>query len=342
MMSEPSSTPAIPESMKRPPLPREWYRPTVLGGLVYVIHTLMWLPLFGFVSLTNVGSGLPLPAKVLLLVPSIVLAGHGFHMIGWLAHEGVHLSLVPNKYASMALGCVIGAAAFFPALGYGVTHWTHHRFTNQSSDPDTQIYSRYKTFWSRFLLGRVVANRGYLRNTLLAALDRPLPKSYRLPFRPAWVRGFAIWTLAWFLVVAAIYITLAIVSPTTFLVCVFLPYLTAIPATGLRIYLEHNGTGAGIFRDTRSYVSRFWTVMMFGNNFHLEHHLYPTVPAYHLPRVHRLLRSDGLFERYGAHVTPGVVSPLRYLGARYQYPEALISDLDADPFAATIDEAAAS
>jgi len=340
-MSKQPSTPVAPESMKRPALPREWYRPTVLGGLGFAIHTLMWLPLFGFVSMTIVGSGLPLPVKVLLLVPSIVLAGHGFHMIGWLAHEGVHLSLLPNKYASMAVGCIIGAAAFFPVLGYGVTHWTHHRFTNQSSDPDTQIYSRYKTFWGRFFLGRVVANRGYLRNTVLAAFDRPLPKSYRMPFRPGWVRAFAIWTLGWFLVVASAYVTLALHSPTMFVICVLLPYLTAIPASGLRIYLEHNGTGAGIFRDTRSYVSRFWTAVMFGNNFHLEHHLYPTVPAYHLPRVHRLIQSQGLHERYGAHVSTGVVAPLRFLGARYQYPEALISDLDADPFAATVDEAAA-
>jgi hypothetical protein len=37
-----------------------------------------------------------------------------------------------------------------------------------------------------------------------------------------------------------------------------------------------------------------------------------------------------------------VLSPLRYLGGRYQYPEALIDDLDADPFVgATIDDAPA-
>jgi beta-carotene hydroxylase len=341
-MSEQSPPMVAPESMKRPPLPRAWYRPTVLGFVGFLVYSLMWLPVFGFVSMTLVESDLPLPVKLLLLLPSIALAGHGFHMIGWFAHEGVHLSLLPNKYLSVGVGCLVGAAAFFPLLGYGVTHWTHHRFTNQDSDPDTQIYSRYKTFWSRFFLGRVVANRGYLRNTLLAALDRPLPKSYRMPFRPTWVRGFAILTLSCFALFAAGYTTFAVVAPMHFLVCVLLPYLTAIPATGLRIYLEHNGTGAGIFHDTRSYVSRFWTVVMFGNNFHLEHHLYPTVPAYHLPRVHRLLRSQGIYERYGAHLADGVLSPLRYLGGRYQYPEALIDDLDADPFVgATIDDAPA-
>jgi fatty acid desaturase len=28
-------------------------------------------------------------------------------------------------------------------------------------------------------------------------------------------------------------------------------------------------------------------------NYHLEHHLYPAVPHYHLPRLHRLLRDKG-------------------------------------------------
>jgi fatty acid desaturase len=28
-------------------------------------------------------------------------------------------------------------------------------------------------------------------------------------------------------------------------------------------------------------------------NFHLEHHLYPAVPHYHLPALHRLLHAKG-------------------------------------------------
>jgi len=35
-------------------------------------------------------------------------------------------------------------------------------------------------------------------------------------------------------------------------------------------------------------------------NYHLEHHLYPAVPHYHLPRLHRLLRAKGVLE--GAEV----------------------------------------
>ena len=32
-------------------------------------------------------------------------------------------------------------------------------------------------------------------------------------------------------------------------------------------------------------------------NYHLEHHLLMTVPHYHLPRMHALLRERGLLEK---------------------------------------------
>jgi fatty acid desaturase len=318
--------------MKRPPLPRSWYRPTLLGFLSYLLFSIAWLPVFGLLSISILNSDLPTWARVALLVPSVVLTGHGFHMIGWFAHDGIHLSLIKNKYWSTFVGCLFGGVALFPTFGYGVTHWNHHRFTNQDSDPDTKIYPRFKTFWGRFFFGRATANRGYFRNSLFLALDRPLDKGYRMPFTDGWGRFFAIVTLLSVGSFLAFYTWVAVVHPTYFLIGLFLPYLTAIPTSGLRIYLEHNGTGAGVFRDTRSYVSPFWTAVMFGNNFHLEHHLYPTVPAYHLPKVHRLLKKDGIYDRYGAHIVGGVLAPLQFLSARYQYPEALFENLEADPF----------
>jgi fatty acid desaturase len=31
-------------------------------------------------------------------------------------------------------------------------------------------------------------------------------------------------------------------------------------------------------------------------NYHVEHHLYPSIPHYHLPEAHRLLRAAGALE----------------------------------------------
>lgn len=317
---------------KRPPLPAHWYRPTIVGFVSYTLFSLIWLPLFGCATMAVLRSDMPLWARLPLAVPCIVLAGHGFHILGFYAHDGVHLSLVRNKYWSMLIGCFGGGIALFPLLGYGVTHWNHHRFTNQVSDPDTTVYPRHTTFWARFFMGRATANRGYIRNTVRIAMNAPLEQGCRIPFTPWWTRFFAIFTLLCMGFWLAVYVAIAATYPAVFVACVLMPFLSAAPITGLRIYLEHNGTGAGIFRDTRSYVSPLWTALMFGNNYHLEHHLYPTVPAYHLARVHRLLRSQRIYDRTGAHIVRGFFAPLRYVLSAYQYPSALIPDLEADPF----------
>ena len=53
---------------------------------------------------------------------------------------------------------------------------------------------------------------------------------------------------------------------------------------------EHHGDDV---RGTRTILTNPVTAFFMCNeNFHLEHHLYPGVPWYHLPRVHGLLRSE--------------------------------------------------
>jgi len=320
-------------NFRRPPIPSSWYRPRVAGFILYLLFSVTWIPLFGWGTLAIWGSSLPLWLRIVLAAPCVVLAGHGFHMLGWFAHDGVHLSLVKNKHASMLIGILAAGAALFPLLGYGITHWNHHRFTNQESDPDTRLYPQHRTFWSRFFKGRATANRGYLRNTLRVAAGRPIDEGYRFPFSRGWTRFFAVCTLLGMGLWLGLYVTLAMARPTVVLACVAIPLLCAAPTSGLRIYLEHNGTGPGILRDTRSYVSPVWTVLMFANNYHLEHHLYPMVPAYHLLKVHRLLRDQGIYERSQAHVVRGFFAPLKYVTGAFEYPGALLPDLEADPFA---------
>lgn len=52
--------------------------------------------------------------------------------------------------------------------------------------------------------------------------------------------------------------------------------------------------------NTRTTVARWWERLLLAPNrvnYHLEHHLLMTVPHYNLPRMHRLLRERGVFER---------------------------------------------
>ena len=51
---------------------------------------------------------------------------------------------------------------------------------------------------------------------------------------------------------------------------------------------------------TRTTIARWWerlTLAPNGVNFHLEHHLLPSVPPYRLPSLHRMLQERGFYEQ---------------------------------------------
>jgi fatty acid desaturase len=69
--------------------------------------------------------------------------------------------------------------------------------------------------------------------------------------------------------------------------------------------------------NTRTTIARLWERLLIAPNcvnFHLEHHLLPTVPHYNLRRMHRLLRERGVLDR--ACVTNGYAGVLRLAASR--------------------------
>jgi fatty acid desaturase len=231
----------------------------------------------------------------------------------------------------MVLGAFAGAVLFFPSVGLGISHWPHHIFTNQARDPDTALQSRQQTFWSRLLWARVAANRQYMMNAIAVLLQRPLDKTYRLPFSAHALSLFSAASFGFMLLWLAFYVAVGIENPPYALYAFVLPYLLLIPTTGIRPYLEHGGLDAGEFRDARSYVSPFYTALLFGNNHHLEHHLYPSIPGYKLPKVHRKLAAEGYYSRFEAPIVGGVIAPLRYTSKRYAYPDSRQTASSAPP-----------
>ena len=99
-----------------------------------------------------------------------------------------------------------------------------------------------------------------------------------------------------------------------------LPLLTVVQAIlRVRAILEH-----GAVRDTSSPFTAARTnlagplarLFLFPHhvNYHIEHHLFPAVPHYNLPRLHRMLRERGVLA--GACVAPNYLSVLRLAASR--------------------------
>ena len=182
------------------------------------------------------------------------------------------------------------------------------------------------------MLARFAGNRTHLRNMLRMALGKPLALGYRLPFSPRAQRALAWMNLGLLVFWLSAYAAIAVFHPRTVLFAIVLPILVLTPLSGLRGYVEHAGTDVGVFRDTRSYISPAYTWLLFGNNFHLEHHLYPGVPCYRLPAVHRFLRANGYFERWQSAIDATFLGPLLHTTGASQYPAPLSPDCLHDPF----------
>jgi len=309
--------------LARPPLPRELYQPSAWGAAAFIGYAVGMFVIPAYLIRQAASLDAPLAARGLVILPLLVLAQQGIHLLGWVGHEGFHLSLHRNKYVSAFLGIFFSSmiVSFFQ-IGASISHWNHHRYTNQAADPDCEIFTRFKTFWSRLLFGRVTANRIYMRNTVKMALGRPLPYPYKLPFPPAMVPVFA-WTnifcsASWL----SVYGIIAFSDPLAGLLSIALPHMVGTCYTGLRSYVEHAGTGLGTFHDSRTRTSAFFTFFYFWNNYHLEHHLYPAVPCYRLVAVHRYLKERGYYERAGSPIESTVLGAYAHVTSRSAYPEA--------------------
>jgi fatty acid desaturase len=328
------------DTIRRPQLPRRFYQRSTLAALAFIAYSLLLYAIPAYAALEVVRSGLDPSTKLLLLIPLVLLAQQGLHLAGWVGHEGTHLTLFGNKYASVFVGTLVSSLIpGFVNFGAALSHWMHHRYTNQPSDPHVAMFPQYRSFWSRLLFARPTATRMYTRDAVRVALGRPLPYRSGLPFSDSMKRTLARTNLALTALFLTLYVAWTLHDPLAALVVIWLPFAAGVVHSGLRIYIEHAGTGTGLFVDTRTYSSPLFTLLYFGNNFHLEHHLYPGVPCYRLPGVHRHLAELGVYARTGALIDRKASSYLRPTTSRMPYPEAVGPDSPHDPYVSAVQPA---
>lgn len=308
-------------STETPRLPPELYRRPRFGAAVFISYSVALFVLPAALARFVAGTDLPLAVRVFAALPLLLLAQQGLHLLGWVGHEGFHLSLTRNRYLSAGLGIFFSSMIInFMEVGWAAGHWNHHRYTNQPPDPDCELFTRYQSFWRRLLFARLASNRVNLANTLRMLSGKPLGYAYSLPFPPGTLRALAGFNIACSLFWLSIYAAIAVFDPLTGLVAIVTPHLLSLLYTGLRPYVEHAGTGVGQFVDARTRTSPFFSVLYFFNNYHLEHHLYPWVPCYRLPAVHRYLKVHGHFDDKRAPVEGGVIAAYAHATAGSAYP----------------------
>ncbi|AXA93797.1 fatty acid desaturase [Massilia sp. YMA4] len=302
-------------------LPAKFHRISHVTTLLYLAHALVFFLGPAIVAFAIVDVPMSTPVRIATAIGLGLIGGHGMHLLTFVGHEGMHTNLHRNKYVSAGIALVFASMVpLFMIVGFAMTHWKHHRFTGQEIDPDVQIYSQYRTFWSRFFVARSASVRVYTKNALGMAFGRDWPENTKLPFTPLEMRWIARINAALVLFFVTVYGFIWYHSTWLGFTVMLIPYATLYVLSSMRAYIEHTGTVPGRYVDSRSYTSPLYTLLFFGSNFHLEHHQYPAVPCYRLPELHRYLKSMRVLEGKNAQVEPTFFGALRYTTGRFQYP----------------------
>lgn len=293
-------------------LPKRFYEKNNAIGLYRIAHGIgLWMGLGYGAYLIYRNESLPWTVRLLLAALIVPVSGMAMFYTTTLAHEGFHGNLNRSRRLSMLMGIAASSAIpLFIATGYTMIHWPHHLYTNTPEDPDFASYRRYRTAFSRVLMGPMQSGASFFSTAVKLVLRPSRAMVAHYPFAPSEARAFAVLNLILVAVASAAYVALARFNTELFVFVVVLPMLVSTTYLGIVPYIDHSGTGLTKGENARSYTSWIFTAILFGTNYHREHHLYPSVPSYKLAAVHRFHKANEMLSA-NAVVEPGFLAALR-------------------------------
>lgn len=272
--------------------PDVWASLRSLGHIWLTVCITFWL---GAKSLQ-----LPLPMAVLSLAVLGAFMATRINALNVLVHEGSHRCLARSRWVNTLL--CNGAAGYWILIdeaAYRVVHSLHHQHLNEASDPDRPLYmvpnSRTALLraalvdlsgWSALRRAHVYAGRkgagpcGPVSHAMgKIAAQLCLLTCCSLVFGPP--RGLLLYAVLWAIP----------------MVCVF-PLIIR-----LRIATEHfapelaEQTKGSLFVSRTTRGGRLERYLLGAQmELHFEHHLFPSVPTCHLPRLRLALDTAGFFD----------------------------------------------
>lgn len=212
------------------------------------------------------------------------------------AHDCIHGVMGNSERTNRLAGIFFSVPIWFNFTLYKYFHFDHHKYTNVSGDSQ-EIVVIYSTLWdyaSGFIIW-VSAGATYWLIASVQACFGKFPSYIRSEKARRAVLVDSIVLFLWILLMTAVtcwWTEYALLFYWCPLIAGFvLVYLMAFP--------EHYGCTQSLDPscNTRSIYSNFlvrW-INWYGN-YHAEHHLYPAVPSYNLPRVRALIGKGFKFQ----------------------------------------------
>jgi len=240
-----------------------------------------------------------------LYVLAVAFIGSRQHALLVLMHDGVHYRLVRNRRLNDWISEVILAwPHLVTARQYRKNHFAHHRHLNTAQDPDL-IRRRGDPAW---VFPQAIPNLAKTLFRDVSGLNAPgmlkLAASLASADKvPGW---FAAMRCGFYAAAAGIIIYAGALEG--FALYWIVPMFTwLMMVMRVRGIAEHHAIGEPRMKYPRTrttQATRLERIFLAPKNvgYHIEHHFFPSVPFYRLPRLHVLLMSKPGY-REGAHLT---------------------------------------
>ena len=219
-------------------------------------------------------------------VVGYVIIGASIHALAVLQHDALHGSIFRKRLLDRWAGFLLFVPVALSAYAYRMVHLLHHKHTRSEHDPYeyTNLVANRKAASVSFYAWPFLGALFLLFQVPVTGLLRGSRRD-RLNILLEYALIAAIYTGV-FLLAARYAFTDALIH------CWLIPLLVTFVIAQVRVWAEHAMTSRGSpLVESRTVTSnRIVSFFMVNFNYHLEHHLYPSVPWYNLPKLHKLLQ----------------------------------------------------
>jgi fatty acid desaturase len=251
------------------------------------------------------------PNPIVLLI-AVVVVGTRQHALFVIAHDAAHYLLYERRWLNDLVGRACATVQGLSMRTYRVIHRLHHNHLYGELDPDTALhggYPRGRWYLIRKLLkdlSGLTAWKTYAYflggapslNTRTQVALRPLDDTSEKLRAEARADRNAV--IAFHVVALGIFAWSGYLLE--YLVLWILPLVTVVQAIlRLRAIAEHGATTdfSSPLTAARTNLAPAWLEwLIFPHrvNYHIEHHLYASVPHYNLPELHREMNARGILD----------------------------------------------
>ncbi len=241
---------------------------------------------------------------------AIIVIGSRINGLGALMHDAAHYRGYANRQLNDFIGEILALPTSASMAGYRNTHFAHHRELNSENDPDWQRNVGLKEYEFPAPPGSVLMRiMQYLSGLKSATAVLGFHKNTETRDIAAAVARARL-----FFFVALLVSSIVLGFWKLILLYWIVPLMTVFLAIRyLRSVAEHYAVEhENVLNESRTVLAPFWELWLiapWGLNYHLEHHMFPSVPCFRLAELHRLLMSRDPYPDM-AHITRGYFSGL--------------------------------